>query len=266
MSDIFYCIECDYQSRSKEKTFLKDVLNSFAKDEITGFNLYVNNNPYSLQFHLGVFFNSDETRNKFGIWLKEKYPNKKIKPNMKFVELVRSANVCGLCDSDSIDIVVTNNANHMFIFPEKSILENNYPQFSPVQKNKPRIFLSHSSLDKDSIVEPMYEYLQSRQISVWLDKYEIDYGDNIYQKVSEGIDDSEFAIFVITENFLNSKWAKEELSSMINLVFNDNSLVVIDVKDKTNIPRMISSRKYMEWNNGNCLDEVVSLLNRKLKL
>lgn len=266
MSEIFYCIECDYKSRSKEKPFLKNVLNSFTKDEITGFNLYVNNNPYNLQFHLGVFFDSDVTRNKFGVWLKENYPNKKIKPNMKFIELVYSANVCGLCDSDSIDIAITNHANHMFIFPEKDILENNYPQFSSAKQNKPKIFLSHSSLDKEHIVEPIYEYLQSRQIAVWLDKYEIDYGENIYQKVSEGVDNSEFAIFVVTENFLNSKWAKEELSSMIDLVFSDNSLVIVDMKDKTNIPKMISSRKYMEWNNGCCLNDVADLLNRKLKL
>ncbi|UNU73065.1 toll/interleukin-1 receptor domain-containing protein [Moraxella nasovis] len=266
MSNIFYCFECDYANRTKEKPFLKDILNNFTKDEIVGFNLYINNNPYNKQFHLGIFFDNDQVRDRFDIWLKQNHPDRIIKSNMKFLDLVFHANVCGICDENGIDLAITSHSNHMFIFPEKDFLENHHPQFAFVNRNQPRIFLSHSSLDKESVVEPMFRYLQSREIHVWLDKYEIDYGDNIYFKINEGIKNSEFAIFVITENFLNSKWANEELSSFVNLIFNDKCLVILNISDKSNIPPMIMARKFMEWNNGDCLLEIANVLKRKLNL
>ena len=264
MEDIFYCFECDYKFRTNEKEFIKDILNNFTKDEITGFALYINNNMYSLQFHIGMYFETDSIREKFDLWLKEKYPNKSIKPNITPIELIQSANIVSISNADQVDIIITPYANGLFLFPEKSTLERNYPQYKPALQTEPKIFLSHSSIDKINIVEPLYNYLQSRQIAVWLDKYEIDYGDNIYKKVNEGIQKSEFAIFVLTENFLNSKWPNEELSSLTDLIFTDKSLVIVDVKDKAVIPKMISARKYMEWNNGECLPKLADVIKRKL--
>lgn len=268
MADIFYFFELSYAKRSLEKPFIKAILNNFSEDEIYDCCVYVNNSPYNLQFHLEVFFVNEIARKKFDEWLRENFPDKIIKRNIRSIELLRSGNAINFNrkNFDMIDFLVNENSSFLFFFVEENRLQELNPSYKKAYTHIPKIFLSHSSLDKEKIVEPIYEYLQSRQIPVWLDKYEIDYGDNIYQKVSEGIDNSEFAIFVVTENFFDSKWAKEELSSMIDLVFNDNSLVIVDMKDKTDIPKLISSRKYMEWNNGCCLNDVVDLLNRKLKL
>lgn len=139
----------------------------------------------------------------------------------------------------------------------------NHPQFSS-KKNTPKVFLSHASEDKKSIVEPLFEYLQNKEISVWLDKYEIDYGENIYQKVSEGIDNAEVAIFVITENFLNKKWPKEELSALSHLIFNNKSLVIVSIKDGTELPKLITTRKYIQWDDGKNLSEIAEVIKRKL--
>ena len=106
--------------------------------------------------------------------------------------------------------------------------------------------------------------MQNNEISVWLDKYEIDYGENIYQKVSEGIDNAEVAIFVITENFLNKKWPKEELSALSHLIFNNKSLVIVSIKDGTELPKLITTRKYIQWDDGKNLSEIAEAIKRKL--
>ncbi|ASP18271.1 hypothetical protein HMPREF9120_00848 [Neisseria sp. oral taxon 020 str. F0370] len=266
MEDIFYCFECNYKARTKEKPFLKDILNNFTKDEITGFVLFVNNNMYSLQFHIGLYFETDTIREKFDQWLVKYYPNKSLKPNIRAVDLIKSANVISVRDETDIDIAVTPYGNAIFLFAEQNTLEQDFPQYQPVKPVKSKIFLSHSSLDKKTIVQPIFNYLQSRQLPVWLDKYEIDYGDNIYQKVSEGIQNAEFAIFVLTENFLASKWASEELSSLTDLIFNNYSIVIVDMENETLIPKIISARKYMKWDNGNCLPAISDTIKRKLNI
>lgn len=266
VEDIFYCFECDYKARTKEKPFLKDILNNFTKDEITGFVLCINNNMYSLQFHVGLYFETDSIRKKFDQWLMKNYPNKSLKPNIRAIDLIRSANVISIRNEEDIDIFITPYGNGMFLFAEQHALEKDFPQYQPVRQMQSKIFLSHSSLDKKTIVEPIFNYLQSRQIPVWLDKYEIDYGDNIYQKISEGIQNAEFAIFVLTENFLNSKWASEELSSLTDLIFKNNSIVIVDIENEKLIPKMISARKYMKWDNGNCLPDISNTIKRKLNI
>lgn len=266
MEHIFYCFECDYKARTKEIPFLKDILNNFTKDEITGFVLYINNNMYSLQFHVGLYFETDSIRKKFDRWLMKNYPNKQIKPNVRAVDLIKSANVISICDGVDLDMVITPHGNGIFLFAEQYTLEKDFPQYRPVKQMQSKIFLSHSSLDKKTIVEPIFNHLQSRQIPVWLDKYEIDYGDNIYQKISEGIQNAKFAIFVLTENFLNSKWASEELSSLTDLIFNNNSIVIVDMENEALLPKMISARKYMKWDNGNCLLDISNTIKRKLNI
>ena len=265
-SHIVYCFECDYSNRTKEKQFLKDIVKNFTKDEIEGFNIFVNNNPYNLQFHILLYFNNDNTRKRFDIWLIKNHPHKSKRFGVSALSLFGSANIFSIVNEKEIDFFITKENNQIFLFPDKDTLEREHPQYVPAPKQQPKIFLSHSSVDKTNIVEPIFDYLQSREIPVWFDKYEIDYGDNIYQKVSKGIGESEFAIFVVTENFLKSKWANEELSAFAELIFSDKSLVIIDIEDKSIIPRFISARKYLEWNNGENLSEIENFLKRKLNV
>lgn len=262
MSDLcYYCFECDYGTRSQEKIFIKDCLQNFNPDEITNIGISVNNNIYSLEFY--IFLHLDKKiKSKFEAWLSESYPSKYRKLNL-FTKDLLLFNVQTFCDEQSVDFAFDNRG--IFLFPERQILESLHPQYRR-HNMPPRVFLSHSSVDKPTIVEPLYDFLQTQEIDVWLDKYEIDYGDNIYQKVNEGINNAQFAIFVLTENFLNSKWAKEEISAFTELIFNDKSIVIVNVKDKTIIPKMISARKYMEWNEGQCLAELARVIKRKLDI
>ena len=67
-------------------------------------------------------------------------------------------------------------------------------------------FISHSSLDKELVVDGLVNRLEQKQFSVWNDKNNISYGDNINKEVQEGLKKSFTLILVVTHNFFQSKW------------------------------------------------------------
>lgn len=67
-------------------------------------------------------------------------------------------------------------------------------------------FISHSSLDKALIVDKMVAELEKSHCSVWYDKEQISYGDNINQEIEDGLKNSFCLVLIITKNFFNSKW------------------------------------------------------------
>ena len=54
-----------------------------------------------------------------------------------------------------------------------------------------RVFVSHSSHDKERFVEPFARRLRERSIDAWLDKWEMLLGDSVVGKIfEEGLKDA----------------------------------------------------------------------------
>jgi hypothetical protein len=75
---------------------------------------------------------------------------------------------------------------------------------------RPHLFLSHSSADK-TFVRKLANDLGACEVDVWLDEWEIAPGDSIYQEISKGIQSSKYIALIISNAFLSSKWASEEV-------------------------------------------------------
>ncbi len=73
------------------------------------------------------------------------------------------------------------------------------------------IFISHSSLDKSTFVEPLVKKLSQMGLNVWYDKYSIYKGDKIKETILKGIEESVFFVAIISENYFSSNWASLEL-------------------------------------------------------
>lgn len=69
-----------------------------------------------------------------------------------------------------------------------------------------RLFISHSSKDKDKIVRPLVKSLQKHNINIWYDEKDILDGDSISQAVFRGLKSSQFVILIITQNVWKSNW------------------------------------------------------------
>lgn len=77
------------------------------------------------------------------------------------------------------------------------------------------VFLSHASSDKISYVEELKQALDILGVQVFYDKDTIEWGDKWKEKIYEGLEKSEFAIIVISENFFGREWTEEELKNLL---------------------------------------------------
>ncbi|WP_082988898.1 toll/interleukin-1 receptor domain-containing protein [Janthinobacterium psychrotolerans] len=211
-NNYMYLFECEYGSRIKEREFVKGVLNNFDKDYATMVGAVVNNNPYCLEFSIIVNLQGNPVI--FEKWLRENYPEKMRRHNV-FLENTFSFNMLTFIDEAMVDSAFCDESGFLFHWPEREYLESKHPQYKSMKKNESKVFISHSSKDKEFIVNPLNAYLQAESIGTWLDSYEIDYGDSIYIKVNEGIENANVGIFILTDNFFDSSsgWPINEFSS-----------------------------------------------------
>ncbi|WP_434707255.1 toll/interleukin-1 receptor domain-containing protein [Pseudomonas sp. R1-1] len=264
-TNYMYMFECDYGARVKEKTFLKDVLRTFDPDYATSVGAVINNNPYCLEFSILINIQNDPVG--FELWLRESYPEK-LKRHNVFLNDVIFYNVITFLEDGLIDLVFTSEPNSMFIWPERELFEAMNPQYKKMNRNESKVFISHSSKDKELIVGPLNAYLQAEDIGTWLDSYEIDYGDNIYLKVNEGIENANVGIFILTNNFFDSAsgWPLAEFSTFfMDLMRSNKKVLMINAGvDQDKIHAMMKAYKYLNWDNGKGLPEIANAIRRKL--
>jgi len=78
------------------------------------------------------------------------------------------------------------------------------------------VFVSHSSDDKESLVEPIVRDLEDCYINVWLDKRKIIPGDNLRKSIfREGLDKADVVLIFFTEKALKSSWVDREIKHVL---------------------------------------------------
>lgn len=82
-------------------------------------------------------------------------------------------------------------------------------------KRKPHVFLSHSAKDK-SFVRELAKQLNQLGIDAWLDEWELQVGDSLYTTISQALESSQYVAIVISQNFLESKWAIDEMNQALS--------------------------------------------------
>ena len=114
-------------------------------------------------------------------------------------------------------------------------------------KKKGKVFVSHSSKDK-AIVDRIVSDLKKHGIIVWYDKFEIRAGDNIVEKINEGLRDSKYFIVILSPNALSSTWVTEEISFAILQQITYKGVFVIPVLiQECEIPPLLRHRRYVDF-------------------
>lgn len=114
-------------------------------------------------------------------------------------------------------------------------------------KKKVKLFLSHSSKDKD-FVESLAVKLAKDDYLVWYDDWEIKVGDSIVQKINDGISYSDFLIVVLSGSSVNSKWVKEELNAAtIKNIESKGAFILPVLLEKCEIPLLLADKKYADF-------------------
>ena len=108
--------------------------------------------------------------------------------------------------------------------------------------DNPKVFICHSSEDKESFVNNFVDNLFKRGIDAWVDEYEIHFGDSIIEKVNEGLKNSDKGIIIFSKNLNNSQFALAEVDSIIYKGIYEKSYFIIPViiDDDVEIPELIN--------------------------
>jgi hypothetical protein len=133
--------------------------------------------------------------------------------------------------------------------------------------NQVKIFLSHSSKDKD-FVRRLHNELKGFRHDVWIDENEISVGDSIFTEIEKGLNKSDYVIIVLSRNFNLSKWARAELEATFHLETKyDKKLILPCLIEDTEIPLLIATRKYADFREDftSGLFEIIKTITPKEK-
>ena len=78
------------------------------------------------------------------------------------------------------------------------------------------VFVSHSSEDKETFIEPIVRDLEDSYINVWFDKRKIVPGDNLRKSIfRDGLDKADVALIFFTKQSLKSSWVDREIKHVL---------------------------------------------------
>lgn len=83
-------------------------------------------------------------------------------------------------------------------------------------KKKYDVFISHANADKLTYVDELNDSLSKLKINIFYDKDALDWGDDWKGQILAGVEQSEFAIIVISKNFFHREWTERELNELLN--------------------------------------------------
>lgn len=221
--------EGDYGNRTHLIPILKELLNTQDANSLQMIQAFVNNNPYSLEFFLVLSYKHPKEMHIENMKTMLKNAALVYRPDITIDELFgefrnRRFNSSSFFDAEVLEL----DFKALFRIVEKRVLiENGYKFSGPLGRQFP-VFLSHQSENK-SEVEELIPYLNGEGLPIWIDKYNIDYGESIVEAIQKGISTSGAVVFWITKEFLNSNWCKKELSSFLNRFTSESDVLIIPV-------------------------------------
>ncbi|MFH0794009.1 MAG: toll/interleukin-1 receptor domain-containing protein [bacterium] len=113
--------------------------------------------------------------------------------------------------------------------------------------NKARVFISHSSRDKE-FVRKLVGELEKQSLNVWFDEREIKVGDSIVGKISDGLKDSDYLVVVLSKASVASPWVREELNAALMEDISNKGCAVLPVLiEDCEIPPLLKPRLYADF-------------------
>ena len=93
------------------------------------------------------------------------------------------------------------------------IHDEDQPGF-PAKNKEHDVFISHASEDKDDIVTHLVNALKDEGVDVWYDEFELRIGDDLRQKIDQGLANSKVGLVVFSKSFFDKKWPNYELGGI----------------------------------------------------
>lgn len=129
---------------------------------------------------------------------------------------------------------------------------------------RPKVFISYSSKDR-AYADRLVDSLRQKGVHVWYDQTEIDVGQNIHDKVLEGLLEVDFLAIVLTPRSLESAWIREELSLAKQRELEEHNVIILPLLfEQVTLPLHLRSRKYANFTDFNTgFSEMMRAINRQ---
>lgn len=88
------------------------------------------------------------------------------------------------------------------------------------------VFLSHASEDKDEIVRPLFELLEARGLSVWLDEVKMKVGASLRRSIDQALATSRYAVVILSPSFFAKNWTQYELDGLVAREMNGEQIIL----------------------------------------
>lgn len=116
------------------------------------------------------------------------------------------------------------------------------------------------------LAAPNWAISQTMDGSQWFDKISIDVGDDIFEKMLEGINECDLGIIFMSKNYQVSAYAKFELRRFWKQqILKQKQLfpILIDNSNPNEIHPTLGDYKYFRYNDN--LKELIATLKRKIE-
>jgi hypothetical protein len=124
------------------------------------------------------------------------------------------------------------------------------------------IFISYSRQDAD-FVKQLAENLVRERHNVWLDRWELNVGDSLLDKIQGALTDSSAILVILSKNSVSSEWCRKELNSGLMRELAEKKVLVLPcVIDDCEIPLFLREKVYADFRKD--ADEALSQVNDAL--
>ncbi len=124
-------------------------------------------------------------------------------------------------------------------------------------KQKQRVFICHSWED-ETMVQRLETELKTAGTEVWVDLADICGGDNLPERISDGLEWCTILLLVWSAAAGKSRWVKLEWTNAISL----EKTIIPCLVDDTKLPAILSNRAYLDFRD---FDLALARLLRGLK-
>lgn len=109
------------------------------------------------------------------------------------------------------------------------------------------IFISYCHQDKD-FVDKLAAHLVKNKVRVWIDRWELNVGDSIVDKVQSAIQEASALIVVISKASIKSEWCKKELSAGLLRELEEKRVMVLPVLiEDCDIPLFLREKLHADF-------------------
>lgn len=109
------------------------------------------------------------------------------------------------------------------------------------------IFLSHASSDK-AFVRGLAVDLNALGYRPWLDEWEILGGESIPSRISEGLEDADYVLVVMSKSSTASQWVENEWQAKYWKEISARQVFIVPLLlDDCSIPTLLAPKKYIDF-------------------